>query len=340
MKINTIVVVTDNVVKQYYGYALRKAFKSLNCKIVLLSFPAGEKSKNINTVISLQTQMLNHFCSRETLIIALGGGVVGDIAGFVAATYMRGISYIQIPTTLLAMIDSSIGGKTGINLSHGKNLMGLIYKPKITIACIDFLASLPRKHIINGVVEALKVFLISNIIHFNKFRRRLNKILDYDKKSLETLVRHSANIKMNIIKQDLHENGLRAVLNFGHTIGHALEKISRYKILHGYAVAYGILFEAKISELLGILAPEKYDAIKTVFNQLGFHESYFKRFDVNSIIKATYSDKKARSNKINYVLLKDIGKIYSYRSSYTHPVHDKTIKKAFLTLIGEKYHAR
>lgn len=340
MKINTIVIITDNTVKKYYGVTLLKSLKRFHAKTILLAFPGGEKNKTIKTVIRLQTKMLHHFCTRETLIIALGGGVVGDIAGFIAATYMRGIPYIQIPTTLLAMVDSSIGGKTGINLPQGKNLMGAFYKPNITFTCLACLATLPKKHIINGLVEALKVFLIQSESQVNYVNNNLIKILNYDRQALESIVSNATKIKSDIIQQDFTENGVRAVLNLGHTIGHALEKISGYKILHGYAVAYGILLEAKISELMGILDPEKYLKIKAVFNTLGFKEHDLKRYDIHQIIHATHSDKKATSNKINYVLLKDIGKVYISNSAYTHAVNHNIVKKAYLALTGVRHHGR
>ncbi len=335
-----IVVITDHKVKKYYADNLVKLLIIKGYKVLLLSFSSGEKYKNIRTKNRLEEQMLKCVCDRNTLILALGGGVVGDLAGFTAATYMRGIAYIQIPTTLLAMVDSSIGGKTGIDTPQGKNLIGAYWQPKAVIADIACLRTLPKKHLINGLIEALKAFLIRDAKSFSYLQNNMDAILQGDVKILGHMVEKAARIKIDVVQKDEKDNHLRAILNFGHTIGHALELVSNYKILHGHAVAYGILVEAKIAELMGILSPKNFLIIEGILNQLHFMSKDLKKWDVNKIIQATTLDKKAKKGMINYILLKDIGAVYQYKNTYAHMVSDKTVKKAFLAISGARSYAR
>lgn len=332
-----IVVVTDNNVKKHYAKRFMALLKNNGYEVILLAFPSGERYKNIRTKNKLEEEMLKQLCDRDTLILALGGGVVGDVAGFVAATYMRGIAFIQIPTTMLAMVDSSIGGKTGIDTPQGKNLIGAYWQPKAVIADISCLHTLPKKHLVNGLIEALKVFLIQDAKSFNYFKNNLEAILDGNKMILTNIVKKAATIKINVVQKDERENNLRAILNFGHTIGHALELVSNYKLLHGYAVAYGILVEAKMAELMGILSSQNFLIIEAILNALHISSKHLKKWDVNKIIEATSLDKKSKNKKVNYVLLKNIGDIYRYNNSYVHSVSKRTVKKAFLMLGASSY---
>ncbi len=335
-----IIVITDHKVKKYYGTRFAKLLKTKGYNVSLLSFPAGEKYKSIKTKIKLEEQMLKLHCGRDTLILALGGGVVGDLAGFIAATYMRGIAYMQIPTTLLAMVDSSIGGKTGIDTAQGKNLIGAFWQPQAVIADINCLRTLPQKHLINGLIEALKVFLTNDAKSLTYFQNNIDRILDYDTTTLVSIVQRAAAIKSHIVSQDEKESNLRMVLNLGHTIGHALELVSQYKLLHGYAVAYGILVEAKIAELMGLLSTENYNRIAALLKKLHISGYMLKKWNINKIIAATALDKKARRGKINYVLLKNIGEVYQHDKRYAHAVPVKTVKKAFQDIIGGSPHVR
>lgn len=336
----SIVIITDNIVRQYHAMPLIKKLKKQGHNVLLLSFPAGEKSKHIRTVIKLQEAMLNHYCRRDVLIMALGGGVVGDIAGFVAATYLRGVEYIQMPTTLLAMVDSSIGGKTGVNLSHGKNLMGAFYEPNEIICNIDYLTTLPKKQLINGLVEVIKAFLIQDSKGIDYINKNLSNILNYDRDVLLAIVKRASKIKLDIVRKDPKEQGLRAILNLGHTMGHAIEKVKHYKLLHGYAVAYGILLEAKIAQHRGILDNKHYQKIKIILEKLGFYGKDLKKFNIAKLIQASRSDKKAKANQVNYVLLENIGKIYVTKNQYTHTVPDKIVKQAYLEIIRESEYDR
>ena len=326
--VSQYVIITDNTTKKLYGLKLRDQLKSKKLKVNLLSFPAGEESKNQNTKTELENKMLAQKCGRDTLIIALGGGVVGDSAGFVAATYMRGVPYVQVPTSLLAMTDSSVGGKTGIDTPYGKNLIGAFWQPKKVIADIDCLKDLPQEQFVNGFIEALKMFLTNDEQMVNFCIKNLDKILARDFNAIEKVITKAIKIKAQIVTQDEFEENDRMILNFGHTIGHAIETLSNYKLLHGYAVALGILVENKISELLNILSPKNYQLIEDIILKLGIDRKELAKFKAQDIIKLIKHDKKARNGKAQFILLSDIGEIYKKNNSYAHYVDDKVVKEA------------
>lgn len=332
-KYDRVVIITDNQVKKYYGKILVDQLTQEGCQTLLLTFPAGEKSKQQKTKQYLEEQMLQKRCGRNTLCIALGGGVVGDLAGFVAATYMRGIPYIQIPTTLLAMVDSSVGGKTAIDTPYGKNLLGAFWQPIAVIADLSCLKTLSQQQLINGLIEALKMFLTSDAKSLQYAIKHLDKILAYDQTILQNIIYRAVTIKADVVEKDEKENNLRMILNFGHTIGHALEQTRDYKILHGIAVAYGILIEAKISESLGILSSKNYLMIETLLAKLGIVGKALRKMDIDKIIQATKLDKKVKTGKARYVLLKDLGKVHTVKNIFAHSVSDEIVKEAFFNVI-------
>lgn len=331
-----IVIITDHIVKKIYGQALMKALQKSGYRVLLLAFRAGESAKNQRSKQILEEKMLRHGCGRHTLCLALGGGVVGDLAGFISATYMRGIPLVQIPTSLLAMVDSSVGGKTAIDTRYGKNLIGAFWQPTAVVADIHCLSTLPRKHRINGLIEAIKMALTSNQKNWQWIEKNLSRCLADDKKILLKLIQEAVKIKADIVAQDVKENGPRMILNCGHTIGHALEIVSGYKILHGYAVAYGILVEAKIAELLGFLPSANYAAILALFAKLEIYPQDFRHYDINKIIQATRRDKKNKSGEVRYILLKSIGSVYIDGHAYAHPVPDNIVKQALELIYDRK----
>lgn len=330
-----IVIITDSHVKKLYGKTLLQSLLDHGYPAQLLSFPAGEKSKHQETKQLLEEKMYQADCHRNTLCIALGGGVVGDLGGFVAATYMRGIPYIQIPTTLLAMVDSSVGGKTAIDTAFGKNMIGAFWQPRAVIADIDCLKSLPKKQRINGFVEAIKMFLTHHAPSFRYAELHLKEILANEDDVLSKVIYRAISIKTKVVQKDEKEDHMRMVLNFGHTMGHAIETYSNYEILHGYAVAYGILVEAKISEILGFLSAENFARIQQIFSKLGIVGQSLKEMDVRDLIQKTKSDKKVKAGKTRYVLLKNIGQIHQKDNDYAHPVADEIVRQAFLAVTME-----
>lgn len=323
-----LVIITDDNIHPIYGKKLSHTLNQYNP--LLLSFSPGEKSKNYQTKQLLEEQMIQHHCNRDTLILSLGGGVVGDLAGYIASTYMRGIPYIQIPTTLLAMVDSSVGGKTGINTNQGKNLIGTFWQPSGVVADLNCLTTLSQIHIINGLIEAIKVFMTNDVDYFNYVITNIDPILHKDMSILKNIIERAIKIKIDVVSQDERENNKRVILNFGHTIGHALEKITDYTMLHGYAVALGILVETKISQLLGYLSSEEYYIIHSLFLRFNISGAQLKNINCNDIIQATKSDKKIKSNNVRYVLLKKLGQVCTDNNDYAHPVADELVKDALI----------
>lgn len=327
-----IVIITDHTVSKIYGESLLDRLKE--AVPLLFSFIPGEQSKNAQTKLEIEEKMLEAGCGRETLLLALGGGVVGDLAGYIAATYMRGISYIQIPTTLLAMVDSSVGGKTGINVPQGKNLIGAFWQPACVVIDIHSLKSLSDVHLVNGLVEAIKMFSTSDAEYFNYVHVELDRVLHKEMSVLKKIIERAIRIKVDVVSRDETENNLRMILNFGHTIGHALEKATDYTILHGYAVAIGMLVEAKISQLMGLLSDADYNVIQLLFAKLKISINPLKNIDCDVIIKATKVDKKIRNNQVRFVLLKKIGEVCNENGLIAHPVSDEMIMKALLEVRG------
>jgi 3-dehydroquinate synthase len=327
-----IVVITDHTVKKCYAKKLQMSLEKVADTVLVFSFPQGECSKTIVTKAMLEQKMFRKHCGRDTLILALGGGVVGDLAGFVAATYMRGVPYIQIPTTLLAMLDSSVGGKTGINSPAGKNLIGAFWQPQAVIADLSVLRSLPKKHMQNGLFEALKIFLTCDKKYFYLCAKKIALLLQCDERMLKNIILRSVQLKAQIVMQDEQEKNLRMILNFGHTIGHALEKLSDYKMLHGFAVGLGIIVEAKVAVLLGFLAETAFDDICVVMQKLGAQIADLKKFSIPEIIRATKIDKKNKHNGVQYVLLNAIGSVVHRDGCCTQPVSAEVLRSALSML--------
>lgn len=332
-KFSQLVIITDSNIKKLYGLRLKKELCALGYLTLLLSFHAGEKSKNYKTKQNIERDMYKHHCDRDTLILALGGGVVGDIAGFIAATFLRGIAYVQIPTSLLAMVDSSIGGKTGINTRFGKNLIGSIYQPICVVVDISLLKTLFKPHLINGLIECIKMFLTHDAKSFYYIQAYLHSIIQGNKVTLNEVIVRAIRIKSAVVTQDEKDQAERNTLNFGHTIGHALEKLSNYNLLHGYAVAYGILVEATISHLSGLLDFDQLIIIKNLIVSLNIHGSDLKKYDFGKLIQATKIDKKVRFRKVNYVLLNQIGHVYVSQQQFVHGIDDRVVKQALEKVI-------
>lgn len=329
------VVITDHTVQHHYGHSLVAALHKMGEACTLFSFTPGEASKTYKTKMRLEKLMLKNQCDRETILLALGGGVVGDLTGFIAATYGRGIAYLQLPTSLLAMVDSSIGGKTGINRPEGKNLIGAFWQPMAVIADVDCLQTLPKTHLINGFIEAIKVFLTHDAQSVLYVRDHLSELLTYDPSFLKKIIETAVSIKAKVVQEDEKDTGVRMVLNFGHTVGHAIEYATRYKLLHGYAVALGILVESKISVLLGLLPKETYSLLCEIFFKLGIYGSTLKVIDLQAVSSSMRRDKKIKSGQIRYILLKKLGQVHEENHSITHGVPGEVFQKAWHAVSAE-----
>ena len=300
-----IVVITDSNVKKLYADNFVSRLKQTN-DALLLSFPAGEKSKSRRVKQQLEDAMLKLGVGRDSLIIAFGGGIVGDLAGFVAATYMRGIPFVQVPTTLLAMVDSSVGGKVGINTDYGKNLLGAFYQPNMVYINPDFLDSLTADDYDCGLIEALKMAVILDKTLFDYIEANAIKIRKRDKKVITRIIEASCRLKRDVIELDEEEKDFRRILNFGHTIAHAIEKLTKNSISHGKAVCIGMITEALISNMLGVLSSKALDRLIGLMEQLELKQD-FPDLNPADIIEATELDKKSVKGTAKYSLLKSIG---------------------------------
>lgn len=289
-------IITDHIVETLYGQSLTNALSLGNNQIFMYSFKAGENSKTPETYFDLICKLKADGFGKGDSLIALGGGVCGDIAGFVASTYMRGIKLIVIPTTLLACVDSAIGGKNALNIEQVKNLVGTVYQPDLVIIDTSFLKSLDENNRKNGLGEIIKYAFIGPEVYEDLVNQ----------KSLYLLIEHCLNIKKSIVEKDENDTGIRHLLNLGHTAGHGIEAASQYEIPHGIAVAMGLYIAAGISNKLGLCPPSLPDQIKELIISHGI--SLKPSLDLDAVIQAIKMDKKGMSHGINLVLPVDIGK--------------------------------
>lgn len=309
VKNRRLCIVTDSTVNGYYGDEVEELLGGLCAKVTRFVFPAGEASKTLDTVRELYEHLIvNHF-DRKDLLVALGGGVTGDLAGYAAATYLRGIDFIQVPTTLLAQVDSSIGGKTGVDFDAYKNMVGAFHQPKLVYMNIHTLRTLSDEQFFCGMGEVLKHGLIKDASYYEWTIEHMSEICERDLTILKTMISQSCEIKRAVVEKDPTEKGDRALLNFGHTIGHAVEKLMDFKMLHGQCVALGYVAAAYISHKRELLSAEEFFEIRDM--NVGFDLPIsFSGLDTEKIIETTKSDKKMEAGKIKFVLLKSIGRAY------------------------------
>ncbi|MBN2539535.1 MAG: 3-dehydroquinate synthase [Deltaproteobacteria bacterium] len=300
-------VITDSNVSALYGEEILGVLKEVNVKADLIEFPAGEASKNMETVLAIVRELINRGIDRSSALIALGGGVTGDITGFIASIYMRSIPCIQVPTTLLAQVDSSIGGKTGIDLPEGKNLLGAFSQPQSIFIDLRFLETLPDNEFINGLSEVIKYGIIDDVDLFTLLEEKSDAIRCRDPHILQAIVERSCKIKKAFVEIDEKDVGLRRILNFGHTIGHAIEAASGYTISHGNAVSAGMIASARISEKMKHLSSEDRGRIQQLVRAVGLADHIPASISTEGIIAKTRTDKKKEGDSIHFVLLKKIG---------------------------------
>jgi len=332
------VVVADAAVALHHAAAVVPRLSAAStAPALLLTVPPGEASKTRGRWATLTDQMLAAGCGRDTAVLALGGGVVGDLAGFVAATYMRGLPVVQAPTTLLAMVDASVGGKVAVDTPAGKNLVGAFHAPALVVADPTTLATLPGAELRAGAVEALKHGVIASPTHFadaaallaHAATVRVGADLPRDPMhALPALIAASVGIKARIVADDPRERGRRHVLNFGHTIGHALEALSHYALRHGEAVAIGMVVEATAAERAGIAAAGIADAIRTALAAGGLPIATPSAFDADMILDAARLDKKARRGALEYALPREIGAMTEGGGRWTVPLPDALVHGA------------
>ncbi len=307
---NRYLIITDSTVCKLYAEDLKHSFIKNGKECSVISFPAGEKNKNLSTFSSLH-EKIGMSLDRKSCIIALGGGVTGDIAGFVSSTYMRGIPFVQIPTSLLAMVDSSIGGKLGVNSQRGKNSIGLFNNPSKVFIDPLLLSTLPEIYLRDGLAEAIKHALISDETYFAYIVENKDKFFSLNSTALIKLIHDSIKIKTSIVEKDEKESGYRQILNFGHTIGHALQETNEYgNISHGYAITIGSVVASFISLSRGLIDKSVFKTIKETYTQLGLPSSLQElklKVDPEKVYSFIKYDKKNVSDRTNFILLKGIG---------------------------------
>ena len=302
-----IAIITDTNVEKLYAEQIKECLETVSPTTVVYAIPAGEENKNLSEIEKIYQVLIDNHFDRHDLIVALGGGVVGDMAGYTAATYLRGIAFIQIPTTLLAQTDSSIGGKTGVDFEGYKNMVGAFYMPSLVYMNISVLNSLSGEQFASGFAEVMKHGIIKDADFYMWLIDNMYEIEERNPDVLIEMIKRSCDIKRQVVEKDPTEKGERALLNFGHTIGHAIEKHKNFELSHGECVALGAVAAAYISWKRQMLSMEEYYEIRDMFVPFGLPISVTD-IDAEEIINLMHSDKKSDGNNIKFVLLKKVGK--------------------------------
>jgi 3-dehydroquinate synthase len=306
-KARRVAIVTVPEVGRRYAARLERSLRAAGVKSVRLVVPDGERSKSLKVAARLFDDLLDFDADRSTAIVALGGGVVGDLAGFVAATWMRGVPFVQVPTTLLAMADASVGGKVAVDLPRGKNLVGAFHQPRLVWMDVATLRSLPRRQRAAGLVEVIKHGVIRDAVLFERFEHDVERVLDLEAGPTLDVLERSCQIKAEVVGQDERESGLRMILNFGHTLAHAIETLLGYrKLLHGEAVAIGMVFAARRSEALGHAPAGVADRIQALLARTGLPTEP-PDLPRRAYLEALRVDKKRRGTHVRFVVLRDLG---------------------------------
>ncbi len=304
-----LVIITNPVVQGLYGNALKESLSAAGFKVTVLLVADGEEQKSLDVAGRLYAELTNAYTERVTPILALGGGVIGDLAGFVASTYLRGVPLVQLPTTLLAQVDSSIGGKVAVNHGQLKNKIGAFYQPHLVISDTATLKTLPAKEFANGMAEVIKSAVIRDGDFFTFIETNLEKIKMLDDTTMEEVVFRSARIKAEVVAQDELDMGLRNILNFGHTVGHAIESVSDFEVKHGRAIAIGMIAEARIAQRMGLLKSSELTRLKGVIAGAGL-PTEIPDLNIKGIIEAIKHDKKIVAGKVRFVLPKTMGNAF------------------------------
>ncbi len=316
------VIVTDSHLRATSGEAMLATFRRRGLTADLISFPAGEGSKTRRVRDEIEDAIIELGVGRDTALVALGGGVVGDLAGFVAATFNRGIPYVQVPTTLIGMVDSAIGGKTGINHRAGKNLIGAFHQPSAVYIDVDYLKPLPERHFNSGMAEVIKCGVIADRALFQLLESRLDRVVRREPEMMSRIIEACCRLKAKVVTEDPRESNRRKILNFGHTIGHALETLSGYRMAHGEAVSIGMVAEARLAGRAGLLHASAAERITTLVTRLGLPTAIPESVTPAEILDVARRDKKTRMGRIAYALPVRIGAMANIAGDYGIAVED------------------
>lgn len=304
-----VIVISDTNVAPLYSEAVQKSLEDAGLRSEVIAFTAGEASKHLGTMGELYDGMVRARPERKSGVIALGGGVVGDMGGFVAATYLRGIPFIQVPTTLLSQVDASVGGKVGIDHSGGKNLIGAFYQPRAVLIDLNTLSTLPKRELRAGMAEVIKHGVIRDAELFEFVDESMSGLMDCSLDLYQTLIPWNCKIKASVVEEDEKEQGVRAILNFGHTIGHAIETLTKYETyLHGEAIALGMLAEARLGARLNITPAAIEEKIRQICTRAGFDLS-MPQISCDDLTESMYRDKKVQKGQLRFVFPDRIGHV-------------------------------
>ncbi|HFC97604.1 MAG TPA: 3-dehydroquinate synthase [Thermosulfurimonas dismutans] len=308
-----LALVSDDTVRELIAEDLRRLLSEAGFRAEIFSFPPGEASKRMETVVELARAMVRAGFDRKSAVLAVGGGVTGDLAGFLASIYLRGVPYIQVPTTLLAQVDSSVGGKTGVDLPEGKNLLGTFYQPRRVYIDYGVLSTLPGEHFRNGLAEVVKYGASLSADLFSFLEREAERLFLYEPEVLEHVIYESCRLKAEVVSRDEREAGLRRVLNFGHTVGHALEAALNYELLHGMAVSVGMVAAARLSEALGVAEEPVAERVEALLSRLKLPTRLPSGVSPERVLAFLSADKKVWKGRLTMVLLRRIGEFVFYQ---------------------------
>ena len=320
------VVISDDYVAKLYGPTLMATLEQAGIDAELLTFPRGEVSKNLQVFADLSSKLAQLGVDRKSGLIAFGGGVTGDLTGFLAASYMRGIPFVQIPTTLLSQVDSSVGGKTGVDIPEGKNLVGAFYQPKVVYIDTAVLTSLPVEEFLGGIAEVIKYGVIRDFEFYCYLERNLDAILALNPQVIQEMVHTCCRIKAEVVAEDEREADVRRILNFGHTIGHAVEAASDFSIIHGHAVAIGMVAALRLAVSSGLCKRKEAGRVATLIHSFGLPTEIPEEMDRNRIKSYIKTDKKSIGGSVFYVLPTTIGDVV-ITNEITDEQVDKILKK-------------
>ena len=307
-----VAVVTNPAVNRLYGARVLKSLAAADFLSMPVEIPDGEQYKTLEWANSVYTALLINMFDRRSPLVALGGGVIGDLTGFAAATFMRGVPFVQVPTTLLAMVDSSVGGKTGVNHPLGKNMIGAFYQPKLVLMDLSVLKTLPREEFVAGMAEVIKYGVIWDRELFDYLDKHREKILNQEEGPLGHVIGRSCEIEADVVSKDEREGGLRAILNFGHTVGHAVETLENYTMRHGEAVAVGMVTASRLAHRLGTCdarVPEKVERLVASYGLPTGLSALKRRPTATQVLDAMQVDKKAEDGKVRFILPKKVGEV-------------------------------
>ncbi len=303
-------ILTNEIVGPIYGKQAGESMRAAGYEVSMFSLPDGEKFKTIESMARIYDWLLAEGFDRKSFLVALGGGVIGDITGFAAATFMRGIDFIQVPTTLLAQVDSSVGGKTGVNRPLGKNMVGAFHQPRLVLADVDVLNTLPKAEFVSGLAEVVKYGVIRDAEFFEWLEEHAEAVLTMQPEALAHLIKTSCAIKAEVVGADEREGGLRAILNFGHTVGHAVESLTDYTgYRHGEAVSIGMAAAARLAHAQGLCGADVPERLIALLSRFGLPTEFPKNISPDSVLVSIGHDKKAEGGRVKFVLPERIGRV-------------------------------